>query len=269
VQEAIDDAVPDSLIEIADDETYNERLTIIREKTGLTIRGAEGKWPLITSRGQTRDFPILVAARAQGITMDRVRLMHARPAGDPMRCLSIEDGSVRLRSSLVIMSTAAEAIYIEGGRGRCTIEDSLVWGNIYCNARLDAQNSVICGNEVKVAARGCTLRHVTSLSRITLTDPASVILDSIVPSIKSSNPGHRIDSCDVFGNPPFLENATPGQNCLYGDPRFRNARELDFRLLTNSPCRGKASDGRDIGCQSTDDLQEMCQAAAKLVGNVR
>jgi hypothetical protein len=269
VQEAIDDAVPDSLIEIADEGPYNESLTIIREKTGLTIRGVEGKWPVITSRGPTRDFPVLVAVRAPQTTFDRVKLMHAAPAGDRMRCVSIEDGSVRLRSSTVMMNTAADAIYIEGSQGRCEIQDSLVLGNINCNARLDAQNSVICGNAVKVAGRGCTLRHVTSLSQITLSSAASVLLDSIAPSIKASNPGHRIDSCDIFGKPPYLERASEGQNCLYDDPRFRNARELDFCLLSNSPCKDKASDGGDIGCQPTQEMQKMCQAAAKLVGNMR
>ena len=57
VQEAIDAAPPNSLIEIQDSGVYNEKLAIPKEKEGLTLRGRKGCWPIVTSRGNAAISP--------------------------------------------------------------------------------------------------------------------------------------------------------------------------------------------------------------------
>lgn len=48
------------------------------------------------------------------------------------------------------------------------------------------------------------------------------------------------------------------------DPRFRDLDSLDFRLKPTSPCRGKASDGGDIGCRYTPEMLEIRAKALEL-----
>jgi hypothetical protein len=45
---------------------------------------------------------------------------------------------------------------------------------------------------------------------------------------------------------------------------FRDPVNLDYRLMPNSPCIGKASDGGDIGCRYTPEMLEMVQVALEL-----
>ncbi len=41
-------------------------------------------------------------------------------------------------------------------------------------------------------------------------------------------------------------------------------RNLDFRLMPDSPCIGKASDGGDMGCRYTPEIMELCRIALEL-----
>ena len=48
------------------------------------------------------------------------------------------------------------------------------------------------------------------------------------------------------------------------DPMFHDPANLDFRLMPESPCIGKASDGGDIGCRYTPEMIELCEKALEL-----
>jgi serine/threonine protein kinase len=265
IQEAIDAAGPNTLIEIQDAGPYNENLIITPDKAGLTIRGAADVWPLITSSGPKRDFPILVTADAPRTTLQRVALVHTAPAGTPMRCLSIQEGSVRLRSAIVYMPVSPEAVWISGSRGRCEIEDSLVLADIMVNgARLSAEDTVFVSGTLSVNSGSCELRHVTANCVVRLNNPASVLLDSILTTIDVQQGRHRIEHCDVFSRQPFQGQAAPGAGCFNVNPKLRDPPKFDFRLMDNSPCRGRASDGGDVGCRETPELQAVCDTAARL-----
>jgi hypothetical protein len=64
--------------------------------------------------------------------------------------------------------------------------------------------------------------------------------------------------------PGFLDHAKAGPACLVADPQFRDPENLDYRLKPTSPCRGKASDGGDIGCRFTPEMLEMLKRAHEL-----
>jgi len=45
---------------------------------------------------------------------------------------------------------------------------------------------------------------------------------------------------------------------------IRDGKNLDFRLMPKSPCRGRASDGGDLGCRYTPEMLELCKTAVEL-----
>jgi tetratricopeptide (TPR) repeat protein len=49
IQQAVNAALPNSLIEIQDNGPYSEAVTIPPEKIGLTVRGKKGLWPILIS----------------------------------------------------------------------------------------------------------------------------------------------------------------------------------------------------------------------------
>ena len=79
-----------------------------------------------------------------------------------------------------------------------------------------------------------------------------------------AKPGTAIEHCDTFGKNPFLGLARPGKRCFSADPQFRDPKNFDYRLKPTSPCRGKASDGGDIGCRFTPEMLEMLKLAHEL-----
>lgn len=79
IQAAIDRVPPHSLIEIQDNGPYNEKVEIPKEKEGLTLRGAKGAWPIVTSAGPRAGLNALVTIRAAKITMERILLVHSSP----------------------------------------------------------------------------------------------------------------------------------------------------------------------------------------------
>ncbi|HLA84429.1 MAG TPA: hypothetical protein VJL29_06520, partial [Thermoguttaceae bacterium] len=55
-----------------------------------------------------------------------------------------------------------------------------------------------------------------------------------------------------------------GKGCFAADPQFVNPKAFDYRLKPTSPCRGKASDGGDVGCRYTPEMLEMLKLALDL-----
>ncbi|HPU07686.1 MAG TPA: hypothetical protein PLO20_14195 [Thermogutta sp.] len=71
---------------------------------------------------------------------------------------------------------------------------------------------------------------------------------------------YQIENC------AFVKPGIPGgaKNSFVANPRFRDPAILDYRLIPDSPCIGKASDGGDIGCRYTPEMIEMCKVALEL-----
>jgi hypothetical protein len=271
-QAAIDAAPPNSLIEIQDNGPYNEKISIGQE--GLTIRGKPGCWPIITSVGPVTSFSILVEITAPRVSMERVVLSHAGAAGSAPYCVL---GPLSIRSSIV-ENGHVQMLF----RGRnCQIEECFVaGGGKVADATLSVRNTIwigtlACWSNVQprlenVLIRGgyeatrATMRLCTAEGILRATDGPTRLTDSIVTSVQSGDPGTVIEHCDVYGNPPFIDEAKPGKGCFSADPQFRDPANLDYRLLPTSPCIGKASDGGDIGCRYTPEMMEMIQKALEL-----
>ena len=79
------------------------------------------------------------------------------------------------------------------------------------------------------------------------------MVDSTAKQIKGSEEV-SISYCAVYGPYPFDGKARAGSGCVYGQPLFLNPADLDYRLGPGSPCSGKASDGKDIGCRYTPEM---------------
>ncbi|NQT36895.1 MAG: hypothetical protein HQ581_05375, partial [Planctomycetes bacterium] len=276
IQQAIDAALPNSLIEIQDDGPYNEKIVVGPEKAGLTLRGETDCWPVITSAGSRKDFPVLVEVQGAHIILERLVLHHGGAAGARAACLrhSVRD---RLLIRFCILS-------------ECTWEDR--WNDLqmdtcvvvqcgYPGGGFQAKNSIWIGSphavgdgakfENVLLPRGvdaihgvCDFRSCT-IGKPLRFEPGGSLLNCIVPSVECTDPDTQIQYCDVYGTPPkFINAAKPGKGCFSAPPMFRNLAALDFRLLPGSPCIGKASDGGDIGVRYTPEMTEMCQKAWQL-----
>jgi hypothetical protein len=97
------------------------------------------------------------------------------------------------------------------------------------------------------------------------TDAQNVeVHDSVVGAVTFRAPGNKtIECCDVVTN-EYSELAKPGKNCWSANPQFRDENNFDYQLLPSSPCKGKASDGGDIGCRYTPAMIEMYNIALEL-----
>ena len=73
-----------------------------------------------------------------------------------------------------------------------------------------------------------------------------------------------VEHCNVHGSPPFIDLAKAGKGCFGGDPQFVDPAKLDYRLRPTSPCRGRASDGGDVGFRYTPEIMEVLKVAFDL-----
>ncbi|NUQ65178.1 MAG: hypothetical protein HUU20_22155, partial [Pirellulales bacterium] len=108
------------------------------------------------------------------------------------------------------------------------------------------------------------LRNCTTAAGMILGDNNYSAINCITPSIESKIEGARIEYCDVYDAKPFIDMARPGKGCFSAPPQFVDPKSFDFRLLPTSPCRGKASDGGDVGCRYTPEMIEMFTIALEL-----
>jgi hypothetical protein len=259
IQQAIDAAAPGTLIEIQDNGPYNEKIVIPPEKKGLTIRGAGGRWPVITSSGAVRDFEVLVSVQAPDTTLERLVLVHSTPAGPNPRCLAVEAAPVRLRSAIVFIKGAPQGLSTQYPDGECEIDDCLIAANGQLQGRVVFRNSLLLGDEMHLA-RPCELRGCTVGQKLSLIQAPSLVLDCIVGQMDVATSGHRVDHCILVGGPP-PEGST---NCASATPRFRDIADLDFSLLPSSPGVKQATDGGDLGCRYTPEVTELCRQAVEL-----
>jgi serine/threonine protein kinase len=274
IQQAIDAATPNSTIEIQDSGSYNEQILIPAEKPGLTLRGKKGCWPIITSDGPVRDFRFLILIEGKGAVLDGLVLLHRRadvrefaycvhphaPAAHLRRCV-VAGGKKDCVSIWGHLSPVVDTCFVLPGWSESpTVRDSFVIN--LGQGGGDLNNVVLCGElwpGEQTTMKSCTLVPGLLLSAgMTITDSISGPIDAR---------GHNLcieNSC-VHGEMPLYHGgAKAGKGCLSADPMFVNPDKFDYRLKAESPCRGKASDGGDLGAHYTPEMIEMLRIAFAL-----
>jgi len=127
------------------------------------------------------------------------------------------------------------------------------------NSLLELDNVVTHG---AFSNKRCKLRHCTITGSVRLEYKDCAVQDSIVGQIEAVQEA-TIEHCNVFGG-GYKVLAKPGKGCFSENPQFNNPASHDYRLMPKSPCRGKASDGTDVGCRYTPEMLQMLELAVKL-----
>ncbi len=278
IQAAIDVTEPNSLIEIQDNGPYHERLSV--QKNGLIIRGAEGKWPIVTSQNVTPKPGVLLALSGQDIVIDRLLLVHSNPGLEP-QAVYVESGSVaQLRRVLTWVHEGGSmgGAAVPKGDGATEFDTCFFAGNGYIDRRTLIRNTVwlasnlhhVTGAEfencvsvgtVWISLYGGTARHCVFRGITRLEQSPFQFTDSVVEHVTSSTPGSTADNCNLL---EVSGTEQVGGQVISADPQFANPKQLDYRLLPGSPGTGMASDGGDIGCRYTPEMMEMCRIALEL-----
>ena len=274
IQDAIDAAPTNSLIEILDNGPYDERLRIGRK--GLTLRGKEECWPVLTFRGQPRSNDLLLDARCPRIVLEHLVLV-------PVKMLAVhaEGQEVRLRS--VIIAGNCRLLGRKGGRvdidnciflsrewcdtcGNATITNSIFRGSVNYKGggKLKFQNVLCRGARAEGTYKSAEVRDCTIFGEAFFNNEPNLLADSIVCKVEARKRATQIEFCDVFGKTPYWDLAKPTKRCFSADPQFRDPRHLDYRLKPTSPCRRRASDRTDLGCCYTPDMLKMLKVAFQL-----
>ena len=274
IQAAIDGAPPNSLIEIQDKGPYVEALKIPGGKAGLTLRGRRGIWPWITSTGLKYPVTDLVSAAAPRTRIESVVITHYNCAGRA-HGLSISGAESQIRRCVIFSSGGDSGVWanndvlleecvVEHAQGMdFRVRDTIVFGAIgHHDRRPKAQNVLLLGR--CLGGRGSEFTRCTITGEATFLTNGVVLRDSIVHSVKASGRDNTIEQCDVFGKPAFIDEARPGKGCFSAPPQFVDPKNFDYRLMPTSPCRGKASDGGDIGVRYTPQMIEMLTLALEL-----
>ncbi len=264
IQAAIDAAPPNSLIEVGDDGPYTEPLHLGKEKEGLTLRAAKGCWPVVTSQRVKEEVPTLVSVEAPGTTIERLVLVHAAPSGDKPCCL-IFTGGLRLRSTIVFMPSSGEGSSglqtYSGGGPESHAEGCLFVTKAFLVSSVDLRNCLSL-RPLSVLPPS-KLRFCTILAELQVQRPGTSISDCIVSGMHifdAALADLRVQNLDVFAE----TRSEPKDGYFRAPPQFVDPANLDCRLLPTSPCRGKASDGGDIGCRYTPEMIELCKQALEL-----
>ncbi len=258
IQQAINAAPPNSVIEIQDVGPYKEQINIPEQKSGLTIRGKKGQWPIL---GAT-------TVGAPGISIERVVIVKA---------LQLNRGPVHLRSAVLA------SIGIPGD-GATHLETCVLMGSVRTAALMTMNNSVLLkeatGGAIFVRGRSALkldnvvapsmnvnayrVKHCTIPGFVSAGGGSpSKAANSIIGRVNASGSPSQIDYCNVFPG-GYAGMAKPGKNCISVDPQFVNPKGFDYRLGPKSPCRGKASDGGDLGVRYTPEMLEMLKLAFAL-----
>jgi len=271
IQAAIDAAPANSLIEIQDNGPYNEKIAVATD--GLTLRGKRGLWPVITSVGPMTNFPILVNVTASRTSLERLVLFHGGGAGEPNLCVQYAGGATLSLRSCIAYGNSGRDLSVDGpgvliencmigyviARHPYIARSSMCTGQVSMGSKLE---NVVWTGVIQDNSR-CELRSCTILGHAIVAD-RSVLVDCIMPSVQCDAGNTRIEHCGVHGNPPFVDRAKAGKGCFGGDPQFVDPQNLDYRLRPTSPCRGRASDGGDVGCRYTPEMIELCKVALEL-----
>ena len=270
IQAAIDAAPANSLIEIADNNLYRERLSITKD--GMTLRGGRGRWPVITSVGMEPPFPVLVNSNNDTCVLENLILIHS-PAGSGAVVVS---AAKRVRCCVVVVEGQQAVTAHSEEIDTCVLIPASLYCDVLCRkirnsvlfraARLSPEavvyNCVFVG-AIDNRPPKATVYNTTVLGTSRVGESTKVF-DCIIDSVETNAQNVTIEYCDVFGKPGFIDRARPGRGCFSAPPMFRDPANLDYRLMPGSPCIGKASDGGDIGCRYTPEMIELCKVALEL-----
>jgi len=284
IQEAINAAQPNSLIEIQDNGPYNEKLEIPAQKEGLTLGGKKGCWPIITSAGPRSGFQNLVMVWARRTRIERLVLAHTVPGTNGKTLFAHRCELPAIRSCVLcgmgansyvgaackdpeLISEIDNCVILghASSANPIVIRNSL-WlvanpGGLQKGSRLE--NVLTCS--VLTLGSGCELRGCTADGRVQVEGTGNTIVDCILESVEADSAGTRIEHCNAYERKaPFGDFARPGKGCFSAPPMFVNPKNFDYRLMPNSPCRGTASDGGDIGVRYTPEMIEMFKLALEL-----
>jgi len=270
IQAAIDAAPPNSLIEIGDSGLYEEALNIT--KAGLTLRGHRSSWPVIVCPFSKATSHVAVAVAAERTILEHMVVLNCAATGEGVRPAAIE-------SSLGVLQARCMLVYSERGEGVRTCSSCEIDGAVIISPRGAAVRDGIARGPVSFVLRNCLVASGSRIGpeaklemrfctfprgSILVQRKRSAILDSICASVSSYDPDLRIEHSNLDGKPPVGMEAKLGPGCMIADPQFRDPDNLDYRLKRTSPCRGKASDGGDIGCRFTPEMLEVLKKAFEL-----
>ena len=266
IQAAVKAAPPNSLIEIHDTGIYSEKLVITEKKTNLTVRGKDGCWPVITSYKAKEKIGPLVSVQATGTILGHLLVIHTTPRGVPQHAIFVT-GSLQMRLVVVAMR-GGEAVMVTPHWGKYyAAENSIVFGTGVCGVPAAVTNSVMLGNWRIYGGRQ-QIQNSTILGMLS-TEKSNVVVDCIASQIKADKTV-QVMHCNLFGSPPFLRfdqrpktDVPVTTKCILGSPGFSDPKKLDFRLKGKT-CRGKASDGGDIGVRFTPEMLEMLDRVRRL-----
>jgi len=277
IQEAVDAAEPKSLIEIQDAGPYNEKIEIPREKEGLTLRGAKGQRPMITSVGPRTNFAKLLSVYAPRVTLQRLTLVHGAPAGAGPRCVYGSADQLTLDSCILFCPQEAAvesraALDVRNcvvigrgtGSGPISVENTLWIGRPDFGDRRAQYRNVVIRSEFEIRSP-CEVRSCTITGPLKMTGQPNVVVDCIMPTVEATQPDTRIEYCNVYGKEPsYIDRARAGKGCFHVPPQLTNPTLFDFRPAPRSPLLQAASDGGALGCRYTPEMIEMLKAALRL-----
>jgi predicted Ser/Thr protein kinase len=258
VQSAILAVPPYSLIEIQDSGMYKEQVVIPKEKEGLTIRGKEGCWPVITFEDR---FGTPLEVRAPRTTLERMAIVRPPQHAHTLTSIVVKAPPIWFRSSIVATGGSGadshRCLNVEGNPAPVEAENCLFIGNMGCAGPLVMRDCLWPFGRVRGRLE---LRNVTVGS--INTDRPCDVRDSIIHQITGLHADTQVNYSCVYG--AYKGIAKPGKGCHTKDPQFLDAKNFDYRLKSTSPCKGKASDGGDMGCRITPDMLKMLALTRKL-----
>ncbi len=246
IQAAIDSvSQPQTLIEIQDNGPYRERLSIPPGKDGLTLRGAKGTWPIVTSKDLPAACPVLVDVRSPNVTLQRMVLSHVRTVGDKTGCVNnAGDPGKGLQMRMVIASSSMNALWQNTG----TIQNAVL-DHCFFTGRVNPQPD-------------CTMTNCIALDQVSAT---SSRMENSVFAKFWSNKTWQLRRCTILGDLTLSAGTGEVSDCLtkteLAAARFVDPANLDYRLVEGSALATRATDGGPLGCRYTAEMVELIARA--------
>jgi serine/threonine protein kinase len=272
IQEAIDKAPRNAVIQIEEIGPWNELIVVPAAKEGLTICGKKGILPVITTAGAQNGYTENLLVHAAQLSLERLVIARDDSGGPLGTAITAPKTALSLRGSIVHGHVhagrldARQSVFAAAVRSQGNIDakDSVFFGLVGSQTSCTLQNVLVCGNancRSDSSLRHCTITGVLQLS--------GKVTDSIVSAISADSEGQTIEYCNVYGANPYLQKAAAGKGCFSKRPLFADIKEFDFKLQSESPCRKAAADGSDLGFAPPPDGQALLRTAADLRNRAR